>query len=938
MNQQYIEQELIAITKQLLKESGETHQREIKLDASLQSHLGIDSIYRAELFQRIEKKFSVSIPDRLLAEAETLNDIAAYLSSAKPGVKTYSAKKIIIHHEETHVDPSRAKTLIDVLMLHGEQTPNKTHIYFQNEDGSEETLTYRQLLTASLKVAQGLLDKGLQEGETVAIMQPTQLGFFYTFFGTLIAGGIPVPIYPPFRMHMLETYAKTESHILNNAEVRILVTFAQAQNLSRLLQGFVPSLRAVTTVEELMQASPTKKIFHAKEDNFAFIQYTSGSTADPKGVLLTHFNLITNIRAYGKAIKVTPKDVAVSWLPLYHDMGLIGMWLGSLYFGVPLILLTPFTFLNHPERWLWAIHYHRGTLSGAPNFAYELCNRKIDPAQIEGLDLSSWRMAANGAEKVYPRTLELFANKFSAYGFKRSALLPVYGLAESTVALTIPPVDREFRIDYVARKEFEENRYAKPSNEKHSLTFVSCGFPIENHQVRIVDEDNHELPERYVGNLQFCGPSSMQGYYNNPAATEKIYHDGWFDTGDLAYQADGEIFITGRFKDLIIKAGRNIYPAEIEELVGSLNGIRQGCVTAFATSNTQHVTEQLIIVAETREVDKTKRRAIINNIKDVIATNLDIVPDHVELVAPHVVPKTSSGKLQRAACKKMYLEGRLSKTLLPPWLQVSKLFMQWLLNKIINAGKFLGKLIYTTYMALIILLTFIPVYIMVHFSSREFTAKLCQKWAKLLLFLSFCPLNIIGQNKLMQKSPLIFTANHSSYLDSIILLAFLPTNTRFVGKKELFSVPILRTLLPKLDYLAVDRFDLPKGIEDTKHIEAKLHAGDSVMIFPEGTFGYSSGLRPFRLGAFKMACETQTTVCPIALKGTRSILRNDEKLLTPGKITITISDGIAPQGKEWQDVTQLRNAVRAEIAKHCGEPLLDFIAAQTVAQKPPNIE
>ena len=255
------------------------------------------------------------------------------------------------HGEKSHVDPVQTQTLLEVLHLYAEHSADKAHIYFQDEEGKEEVLTYSQLLENSLCVAQGLHARGLREGETVAIMQPTNLGFFYTFFGTLLAGGIPVPIYPPFRMHMLEAYAKTEAHILRNAEVRILVTFDQAEKLSHLLQAFVPSLKHVTTVQELIKSPAFKQPFKAKSDDFAFIQYTSGSTSDPKGVLLSHYNLLANIRAYGKAIQVSPNDVAVSWLPLYHDMGLIGMWLGSLYFGIPLILLTPFSFLNHPERW-----------------------------------------------------------------------------------------------------------------------------------------------------------------------------------------------------------------------------------------------------------------------------------------------------------------------------------------------------------------------------------------------------------------------------------------------------------------------------------------------------------------------------------------------------------------------------------------------------------
>ena len=935
ISQQEIEARLIAITSKLLAESGEPYKREIKLDASLERQLGIDSLTRAELFQRVEKEFSVSAPDQLLARADTLNDIVLFLQSGQHAAPIKSQRQVVSHHgEKSQVDPIHANTLIDVLLLYGEESPEKPHVYFQHEDGQEEIITYGQLLKSALQVAGALRQRGLREGETVAIMLPTDPGFFYVFFGTLLAGGVPVPIYPPFRMHMLEAYAKTEAHILNNAEVRVLVTFDQAEKLSLLLQTFVPSLKHVTMVKDLMEGPELAAPFAAKSENFGMIQYTSGSTSDPKGVLLTHFNLLANIRAYGKAIEVKPDDVCVSWLPLYHDMGLIGMWLGSLYFGVPLVLLTPFSFLNHPERWLWAIHYHRGTLSGAPNFAYELCVRKIDHSMMEGLDLSSWRMAANGAEKVYPRTLEQFALKFAPYGFKRQALLPVYGLAESTVGLAIPKQGREFHLDHVDRKRFEEDREAVPSQDKNALTFVACGVPIDGHEIRIVDENDNELPERHVGSLQFRGPSNMQGYYNNPKATAAAYHDGWLDSGDLAYQADKEIYITGRRKDLIIKAGRNLYPAEIEELVGNVPGVRQGCVTAFA-ADSERGTEQLVVVAETREKNANNNAQIRDHINETIVSALDIVPDHVILVAPHTVPKTSSGKLQRAACKKMYMDGQLGRSSTPPWLQITKLGAAGLTRKVLSALKWLVKLIYTLYLALVVLLTLIPVYCITRFSSNKTASAVCRHWSRFLLRAAFTPLHVVNQENLMAAAPMIFAANHASYMDAIVMLAVLPPGIRFVGKKELYSVPIIRTFMRKLNVLAVDRMDLSKGLEDTKDIAHALAAGYSIMIFPEGTFGYASGLRPFRLGAFKIAAESGVAVCPIAIKGTRAMLRSDEKLIRPSNITVTISAPLHAAGEEWQDVTQLRNAVRAEIAKYCGEPSLDYIAAQTVAPKPP---
>jgi 1-acyl-sn-glycerol-3-phosphate acyltransferase len=338
-------------------------------------------------------------------------------------------------------------------------------------------------------------------------------------------------------------------------------------------------------------------------------------------------------------------------------------------------------------------------------------------------------------------------------------------------------------------------------------------------------------------------------------------------------------------------------------------------------------------VAETREKNKSQRERIASEIKEVVATVLDIVPDHVVLVGPHIVPKTSSGKLQRAACKTLYMKGRLSKIQIPAWVQMAKLGITSLLHTSAAALTVFMKFIYTLYMVLIVGITFLPVFLLMKYSSRDFAVDTCRIWARWVLRLGCCPVKVVGQENLTQLTPVIYASNHASYIDSLVMLAIMPTKTRFVVKKELFYTPVLRTIVRKLDYLGVNRLDLSKGVEDTKYIEAALKNNVPILIFPEGTFGYVSGLRPFRLGAFKIATETGASICPIALKGTRTILRDDEKLMRPGRITITVCGPIQPRGAEWQDVTQLRQVVRSEIAKYCGEPSLDFIAAQSIVPK-----
>lgn len=924
LTEKVIEQSLIQIIQQLLLESDiEQHVRSISPESSLQRHLGIDSLGRAELFQRIEKTFQVQLPDHLMAEAETVNDLIKAIAGAGP-MQTFKPDLQTEKLEKSFINPAQAKTLVDVLVLYATGDPHRPHIYLQDEKGHEEVITYGKLLENSLRVAQAFLKRGLTPGSTIAIMQPTNPGFFYTFFGALLANCIPVPIYPPLRPHQIEAYAKLEAKILKNAEVRILVTFQQAENLSKLLRAFIPSLKEITTVDELLKNEEKAPIFATKETDFAMIQYTSGSTSAPKGVLLSHFNMLSNIRAYGDAIQITHEDIAVSWAPLYHDLGLIAMWLGSLYHGVPLALMSPLTFLNRPERWLWTIHHHRGTITGGPNFAYELCVRKIDPAQIEGLDLSSLRIAANAAEAVQPKTLERFTQKFAPYGFRAETFVPAYGLAESTVGLAVSPLNRKPRIDKIERKSFEEKLLAIETTDENGLEFVACGKTIPNHMVRIVDENNQELPDRHIGMLQFSGPSSMQGYFANPEATLAIYHDGWWDSGDLAYLADGEIFITGRKKDIIIKAGRNLYPAEVEELTAQVSEIRKGCVIAFGTEDTVRGTENLVIVAETRDKKPADKEQIVKEVIDKITTALDIAPDHVVLVPPQTIPKTSSGKLQRGACKAAYLSGKLESRL-PFWFQLTRLSVTSAGAKTRNALLTTGKCVYTVYVWLLLIITLIPIYLSLWILPKSVFAKLCKAWARSLFFLSFCPIQLTGKEYLHSEKTVIYAANHMSYIDGLLLVAILPSTTKLVGKRELVSTPIIRNFMEKLDFIYVERKDLPKGIEDTKVMEDALRAGHSLGIFPEGTFSYAKGLRPFKSGAFKIAAETNTPICPAAIAGTRSILRGEEKLLTPGKIHLTFSEYIQPAGKSWHDIISLKNQVYAQIAKDCGEPSLDLI-------------
>lgn len=930
IKQQDMEAQLLNLVIVFLKEfEAERALQALTIRASLEKDLGIDSLGKVELFRRIEHHFLVRLPESTMTQAESLQDIIRIISQAERIEGKTDAKQTLSPLLETiSVDISHSLTFIDVLQTYAKQVPSRPHIYFQNERKEEQLINYGQLYAEAKKVAQTLINHGIQRGESIAIMLPTCDTFFYSFIGILLIGAIPVPLYPPVRPNQLEDYAKRAVKILQNAEARILITFSQAKRLSQILKNFVPSLKAVLTKKDFENTEVMTKEFITSPEEIALIQYTSGSTGDPKGVTLLHQNIFANVQSISESLPIQPTDVGISWLPLYHDMGLMN-WLGALYSGVPTTILSPITFLTRPEQWLWAIHCHRGTISGGPNFAYELCVNKINPRDIEGLDLSSWRFAFSGAEAVNPKTLDRFAKKFEPYGFQIESFSPLYGLAEATVGLTFPGARRKPPIDRIDRHALETVGEASPvqaGDGKNILEIVGCGIPMPGYDLRITDDNQKELPERHLGNIQFKGPSAMQGYYNNPVATQKAFHDGWWDTGDLGYLVGKEIFITGRKKDLIIKAGQNIFPEEIEEVVAHVEGIRKGCAVAFGIHEQKMGTEKLIVVIEIydkAEYAKQKIRADI--IKEMVAT-LGITPDEIVLVSPRTVPKTSSGKLQRSACKALYLHGKLKKYKLPVTLQMIKLTLKSAYKKMSGWIARFAKLIYTFYLAVVLFVTFSFGWLITLFSSKKYSKKIFHFLSRLFFRLVFCPIRITEKNKNKKDKAMVYVMNHASYADSLLAIAVLPAGTTFVVKKEVLENFILKSFLKRLSYIAVDRTDFSKSLEIKNEVSKTLQQGNSVVIFPEGTFSYATGLRPFRLGAFSVSVETGMPICPVAVNGMRRILRGVEKLVRPGLIQVTIGDPIYPQSHDWNEVVRLHGLVRAEIAKHCGEPVIDLVS------------
>jgi 1-acyl-sn-glycerol-3-phosphate acyltransferase len=917
------EQRVLDVVRELASElGGPRAARAASPTASLEREVGLGSLERVELVARLETAFG-----RRLEESALQVDTAAGLARLLDGGQ---GPRAVEQHErgpvlaEASALRAPATTIHEALWRRAEQEPQRPHSYLREDDAGEQVVTYGRLLADACGVAGGLRELGVARGDTVALMLPTSVDFLRAFQGILIAGGIPVPIYPPISLDRLEEFAARQGAILADAGVKVLITVDRARPIAGFLRPVVPALRHVVSAEDLLARGRSVGELEGRGSDAAFIQYTSGSTGSPKGVLLTHDNLLANIEAIGRGLQVRPTDVTSCWLPLYHDMGLIGSWLFSLVNGLPVSIMSPLAFLARPERWLWTIHERRVSLCAAPNFAYELCVRRIADSALEGLDLSSWRCALNGAEPVSVDTLERFTARFAPHGFRPQTMLPVYGLAESSVALCFPPIDRIPRVDRVARAAFESGRAeAAAAGDAGALPFVSVGVALPGHEVRIVDDAGQDVADRIVGRLIFRGPSMMSGYHGKPEATEAIRLPGGFlDSGDLAYRADGEIHICGRRKDLIIKAGRNLVPQEIEEVVGGVAGVRRGCVAAFGVTAQSLGTEQLVIVAETRESDPEARERLIASVQQCVAAAVGVPPDVVALVAPGQVPKTSSGKIRRGAARDLWIAGTLGRRRglsLRGRLRLGLAYARHQAGVALGAVRQGARLLRLS-IGLLVLVP--PFWLAVKLLPRGQKVRRLERTAsRLLLWLVGCPTAVEGQ--VPPAGPFVFVCNHLSYADVPALLALLPADFVFAAKKEVRDWPLLGAFVRGAGHVPVDRQDFVQGVADASRIAGTLRAGLSVMLFPEGTFTAGAGLRPFRLGAFRIALETGAPIVPLALSGTRRVWR-DGRWPEPAPIRLWIGPPIEGQGDGFRAAVALRDRAADAIAAECGEPRLDL--------------
>jgi len=551
------------------------------------------------------------------------------------------------------------RTLAQRLWQDFAAAPEQPAIHLLQAGQPDRTLTRRDLVHGAVGYTAALQQAGLQPGEVVILILQHGAPLVHAFWGAVLGGFIPAIM--PFLTEKLspEKYRRDLAALFEITRPAAVITYRAFEPEVR-TAALNSSVRAVLVADEadpVAEPNPaTLAGLSRAADDLVVLQHSSGTTGLQKGVALSHRAVLNQLDAYSQAIRLAEEDVIVSWLPLYHDMGLIAGFILPVLTRTPLVLMSPFDWVRAPHRLLHAVTRYRGTLSWLPNFAYNFCAQKIRDRDLEGVDLSSWRAVINCSEPMRWESHQAFARRFAPYGLRPEALATCYAMAENVFAVSQGGIGAPATVDVIDARTFVSAQRAAPASDGlTALKMLSAGRPLANTRVRILDDQRRELPERHVGEIALQGDCLLTGFYNRPDLTAQAFHDGWYLTGDLGYLADGEVYVSGRKKDLIIVGGKNVYPGDLEALAGEAPGVYPGRVVAFGVFDEQQGTEEVVIVAEAETEDEDERRRIADAIRERVTRGSDVAVRQVRVVGLRWLLKTSSGKIARGANREKFL-------------------------------------------------------------------------------------------------------------------------------------------------------------------------------------------------------------------------------------------------------------------------------------------
>jgi acyl-CoA synthetase (AMP-forming)/AMP-acid ligase II len=571
---------------------------------------------------------------------------------ATPAARRGAAKK---SGRMPRMAPSIAEALSGSTLVENfvKRDRKKVAFWFESLDAPTVEVRFGDLLDRVRREARGLRALGTVSGDRILLVLPTSVEFVSGFWGILVAGATPVPAYPPAGLHQLASFSANLARMVRASKARLVIVPGILRDLLTGEQAQPGGARLVTPEEVFEAGAGREKLPPGpKPEDLALIQFSSGSTGEPRGVCLTHANVMANIRAFLSRLGAGPRDSCATWLPLYHDMGLIGTLLGPLMCGRPVTLVSPVDFLRQPAIWLRAISKHRATISVAPQFAYNLCVRKVELEDLKGVDLSPLRVILNGAEPIYADGIAAFEKKFRRVGLRSGVVTPCYGLAEATLAAAMQAPGRKLRLTRLPAAGSK-----RAANGNGAPDIVACGPPMDGVEIKIRNLDGQDVPDGTEGEICIRGASVCTGVLGENGVSRITDAEGWLRSGDLGFLDHGELCVTGRLKDLIIIGGRNLYPHDLEAVAGEVDGLRPGRVVAFGVREPEKATEGLVIVAESTQADSHDAALCVGRLRRLLLDRFGIAPHDTVLVKRGQIPLTTSGKLRRSETKNVYQRG-----------------------------------------------------------------------------------------------------------------------------------------------------------------------------------------------------------------------------------------------------------------------------------------